>query len=104
MSKSVIFLVAAFFMTTVALAGPAKIKLFTIDLPEGFDGPITQASGPIEMIAFVKLHEGRETTSLIQFSIINLDKAPPDSVLQSATVTNKKLLLKISGINHLING
>ena len=75
----------------------SKVKSFSIDLPEGFEGPITQSSGPMEIMAFAKPHKGQVTASLIQFSVINLKEAPSDIDLQSATVTNKNYLMKMLG-------
>lgn len=83
-------------MTTVVFGGQAKVKSFSVDLPEGFSGPLTQSSGPTETIAFAKPHEGSETNSLIQFLIINLEETP-DTELRSATVTTKDYLMKMLG-------
>ena len=84
-------------MTSVVFAGPTQVKLFSVNLPEGFSGPITQSSDAIEILAFTKPHEKRVTNSLIQFNIINLEQAPSDSPLQLATVTNENILLKMLG-------
>lgn len=103
MGKSPIAFMLLLFTVTasVAFGGQARVKSFSLDLPKGFGGPITQSSGPAEIVAFAKPHEGQETNSLIQFTIVNLQKVPSDADLRSATVTNKKYLMKlIDGIER----
>ena len=96
-SKIVFLILFILLITTIVFGEETKVNSFFIDLPEGFEGPITQSSGPLEIMAFTKPHKGQVTTSLIQFSVINLKEAPSDTGLQSATVTNKEYLMKMLG-------
>lgn len=96
-SKIAFLILFILLITTVVFGEQTKVNSFSIDLPEGFEGPITQSSGPLEIMAFTKPHKGQVTASLIQFSVINIKEAPSDTGLQSATVTNKEYLMKMLG-------
>lgn len=84
-------------ITTFVFGRQSEVNSFSIDLPEGFEGPVIQSSGPMEIVAFTKPHKSRVTASLIQFSVINLKEAPLDTDLHSSTITNKDYLIKMLG-------
>lgn len=97
MQKKIMISTLCFFLLMVNLvfAGRVAVKALTLDLPKGYDGPIKSVKGPSEMLAFTKPNEGGKTNALIQFSVLDLTKAPADSPLRTAKVTNKDILLDV---------
>jgi hypothetical protein len=95
MKKLALIFVAliSFALSNTLNAEEVKIENLVLNLPEGYSGPVTQERGETKLLGFIKPHKGKETNSLIQFSIIDLEKAPPDFRAKYGVKTDKELLM-----------